>query len=136
MSRRCRFAAFARIGWLARRGGAVAAAAVLGACALPPGVEADRVVDVATGQALTRAQVMQRVRAADVVLLGELHDNAHHHARRATLLGGLPGPAVVVAEHLVRGAAPALPRTASGETLRQALVAAGFDARGWRWPLH
>lgn len=119
--------------WLA----AFAVPMMLAACASEPSAADDRIVDVATGRALEVADVLRRLRAADVVLLGELHDNPHHHARRAALLAAIGVPVVVVAEHLPRAAAfVRLPADAAGDTLRRALEGAGFEARAWRWPLH
>jgi uncharacterized iron-regulated protein len=110
--------------------------AAFSACASLAPDQPDRIVDAASGLALTPADVLSRMRSADVVLLGELHDNPHHHARRAALIAALGGPAAVVAEHLPRDAAPALVAGLAGDALRRALEASGFDAKGWRWPLH
>lgn len=121
---------FSRRRWLA-----LAATAPLLSCASAP-PPPDRIVDTATGQPLTPQDVRRRMREADVVLLGELHDNTHHHARRAMLLEGFGSPLTVVAEHLPRGAAPVLPQGASSTALREALEASGFDMKGWRWPMH
>ncbi len=82
------------------------------------------------------ADVVGRMRSADIVLLGELHDNPHHHTRRAELIAALGLPATVVAEHLPRAAAPKLAQDAGSDALRHALEASGFDAKGWLWPLH
>jgi len=119
-----------------RRSWMAIVAAALGGCAALRPEQPDRIVDAASGLALTPADVLSRMRSADVVLLGELHDNSHHHARRAALIAALGGPAAVVAEQLPRGAAPALVADMGGDALRQALEASGFDAKGWRWPLH
>lgn len=95
----------------------------------------DRIVEVASGRELTRADLLRQCRTVDHLLLGELHDNPHHHQRRGALiaeLGAEPGAGVVVvAEHLERGR-----RVDAGTDLRGRLDAAGFDARGWGWPLH
>lgn len=109
--------------------------ALLGGCA---GLHApaQRIVETGSGRSLTRAELMERLRASDVVLLGELHDNPHHHVIRAELLTALGAPTTVVVEQLPRGAAPALPPDADRAALRDALVRAGFDAEGWAWPAH
>ncbi len=122
--------------WTRRSWLVTAATATLGACAALPKDTGDQIIDTATGQRLSPDDVARRLRAADIVLLGELHDNPHHHDRRAALLTALGTPAAVVAEHLPRSAAPTLPSGATGDGLRQVLVAGGFDAKGWRWPLH
>lgn len=122
--------------WTRRHWLALAATGTLGACAGMPAADPDHIVDTATGRLLTPDDVARRLREVDVALLGELHDNPHHHARRALLLAGFDTPVPVVAEHLPRGAQPPLRADMSGEALRQILEADGFDAKGWRWPLH
>lgn len=117
---------------LAAMGGATLAG--VGGCAGWPGVEEERIVEVASGRRLTRTELLAALAGCEVVLLGELHDNPRHHARRGALLADLaavaPGTALV-AEHLDRGRAVAF-----GADLRASLVAAGFDVQGWQWPLH
>lgn len=105
-----------------------AAVAAFAGCAAPRG--ADRIVG-ADGSALGFDDLLTRARAADVVLLGELHDNPAHHAARARLVLALGTDVTVVAEQLDRGR-----RVGPGADVRSRLEAAGFDARGWRWPLH
>ncbi len=91
----------------------------------------ERIVEVASGRALTRDELIAAIRASEFALLGERHDNAAHHARRGELIAALPATTVVVAEHLTRGQ-----RVAYAPDLLASLVAAGFDPKGWRWPLH
>lgn len=124
--------AYRRRGLLAA-GVAWAALPLAGCGSVPPGASAR--LQTASGEALPSGALAARVRAADVVLLGELHDNHHHHARRGDLLASL-APAMLVAEHLPRGAEAQLRRDVTGTDLRDALKAAGFDDRGWGWPLH
>lgn len=118
--------ALSRRRWLT----AVAASALPGACAHfgdPP----DRIIEVAGGREVTRPELLAALQSADHVLLGEQHDNPHHHQRRGALIAELGPGAVVVAEHLPRGA-----RVAAGADVRGQLVAAGFDAKSWGWPLY
>lgn len=122
--------------WTRRRWLTLAATTSLGACANTPTPSPDHIVDTATGRTLTWEDVSRRLRGVDIALLGELHDNPRHHARRAQLLAGFDEPVSVVVEHLPRGAEPQLRAEASGEMLRQTLEDSGFDAKGWRWPLH
>lgn len=91
----------------------------------------ERIVEVASGRELSRAELLAALREADVVLLGELHDNPLHHRRRGELISALGPGTAVVAEHLTRGR-----RVASQGALPGALADAGFDARAWDWPLH
>lgn len=104
------------------------------ACLLAAGTAAagERIVATADGQPIERETLLQHLAGYDLILLGELHDNPHHHAARAWLLEGLAAtrPAIV-AEHLERG------RPASGNgPLLADLEGAGFDAGNWRWPVH
>lgn len=115
----------------------LAAAGLLAGCSTPT-PPAETLIDTASGRSISRAELLQALRGADVVLLGELHDNPRHHALRAELLlalgarpaDGRPPPAVV-AEHLDRGR-----RVNFGVDLLASLQGAGFDASGWEWPLH
>ena len=101
-----------------------AAPLLLAAGCATPLAAPDRIVDIASGRDLTRAELLATLRQADVVLLGELHDNPHHHQRRGALLVELGPRAAVVAEQMPRGA-----RVAPGADLRARLEAVGFD--GW-----
>ena len=112
--------------WLAVTG----AAALTSACASLADAP-DRLLDVASGREISRADLLARLRKAQHVLLGERHDNPHHHARRGALIAELGPGAVVVAEQLPRGA-----RVNDGADLLARLVAAGFEPRSWQWPQH
>lgn len=104
----------------------------LAACAgVPAAPQADRIVDIAGGRELTRDELLGRLRGCDLALLGELHDNPRHHARRGELIGALGSEVTVLAEHLPRGR-----RVHFGADLRASLVDAGFDAKAWQWPMH
>lgn len=118
------------IGTLSRRAALVAAGAAAAGCA---GWRAptERIVDLATGREIDVAALLARLRGCDAALLGELHDNPRHHARRGALIAALGADAAVFAEHLPRGGAVHF-----GPDLRASLVEAGFDPRAWRWPLH
>ncbi|MCA0243167.1 MAG: ChaN family lipoprotein [Proteobacteria bacterium] len=108
---------------------------LLAGCAATPAAAEDRIVDTASGREIGRGELVARLRAADLVLLGEQHDNVHHHRRRAALiteLSAAPGAAtVIVAEHLPRGQ-----RVGPGAEPLSRLQAAGFDPKGWGWPQH
>ncbi len=119
-----------------RRSWLAMSAAAFAGCTSKVAKTGDRIVDTVTGVTLSPADVARRMRDAEIVLLGELHDNPHHHARRAALLAALGAPTPVVVEHLPRGSAPALATGMTGDALRAALQASGFDIKGWRWPLH
>lgn len=100
-----------------RIGRALRIAAALALC----GVAAAEPVD-------TAAPVIAAGREADVVLLGEVHDNAEHHALQAEVIAAL-APAAVVFEMLdAEQAMTANDGTVSGRALGNAL---GWEARGW-----
>ncbi len=101
-----------------------------------PAPPAEAAVD-ASGQAINLTAVIERLRAARYVLLGEIHDNPEHHRLRAALLRALLAdgvPTRVVFEQIDRqhnAAVEAAPRDTD------AVVAAGrLDQKGWAWPLH
>jgi uncharacterized iron-regulated protein len=108
----------------------------LAGCAVSAPASPDRITAPASGEPMARTALLDLMRNGDYVLLGEHHDNTDHHRLRAELLAALPAPVAVVVEHLPRGAAPLLSRNQRGSALLLALQEAGFDARGWRWPLH
>ena len=108
----------------------LAAAALLPGCAAWQ-APAERIVDTATGRTIGFDDALARMRSSEQVLLGELHDNPWHHAARARVLQALGRGVPVVAEHLPRGA----PVGWVGG-VEAGLVAAGFDRKGWGWPLH
>jgi uncharacterized iron-regulated protein len=120
----------------------VLAALPVNACARagaqPPAAspDADPIVDVRTGKALTREQLLDRLAAADYVLLGEVHDNpAHHRLRGELIVAGAGRRPALVFEHFPWRADSMLqhvPASPSDAWLAQA----GFDAKGWRWPVH
>ena len=44
---------------------------------------AAQILDLTSGREISVEVLAERLRSADVVLLGELHDNPHHHQARA-----------------------------------------------------
>jgi uncharacterized iron-regulated protein len=93
-------------------------------------------LDGATGAIVDAAELVRRIAAADMVLLGEVHDNAGQHAVRGRLIAAFAGrrPAVVF-EHFTESDGPiAVP--AEGEPVEQWLDRSGFDRAAWKWPLH
>lgn len=103
-------------------------------CALVmfPAVVHAQIIDLRSREELSEQQLIERLGAQDIVLLGELHDNARHHALRAQLITGIASArTTIVAEHL-----PAQARVVLGQSLLADLETAGFNARGWGWPVH
>jgi uncharacterized iron-regulated protein len=103
---------------------------LLALAALP--AHADRILDTRDGRTLEPAQLAAEIGEKDYILLGEQHDNARHHAARAELLALLAARSpVIVAEHLEYG------KTFESQgDLEADLQRAGFNSKGWRWPLH
>ena len=90
------------------------------------------IVRMADMAPISVAQLVQAVLSSDVAVLGEVHDNPRHHQLRGELLRQLPAASkTVVAEHLSWRQ-----RFKEGGELLTGLEAAGFDAKGWGWPLH
>ncbi|KAB2969128.1 ChaN family lipoprotein [Zoogloea sp.] len=104
--------------------------------ALPSPLHAADILDTATDSRLTIADLLRLARQADFVLLGEIHDNPHHHRLRAEFIARL-APGSVVVEHLEQGHQTRW-RDASGtgRSVADALTEAGFDRAGWQWPIH
>ena len=95
-------------------------------------------IEITTGQGapLSTAQAITLLRQAEHVLLGEVHDNPLHHRERAALITALADrrPAVVF-EQFARSADAALATPVAGD-LEGWIDRAGFDRKGWGWPLH
>jgi uncharacterized iron-regulated protein len=98
--------------------------------------EATSAIDGASGAPLATSELLRRVGAADIVLLGEVHDNPVDHALRGALITAFADrhPALVF-EQFNRTAGPIAP-PASGEPMETWLDRNGFDRNGWKWPLH
>lgn len=98
--------------------------------------ESTYVVDGGTGAPLETVELVRRVGEADIVLLGEVHDNPWAMDARARLLTafGSRRPAVVFEQFAA--ADSAISRPAPGDSLEGWLDRSGFDRRGWRWPVH
>ena len=90
----------------------------------------------ATGSRVSTPELLRRIGAADIVLLGEVHDNPVDHALRGALITAFAGrhPAVVF-EQFAASEAPIAP-PAAGDSIEGWLDHNGFDRRGWKWPLH
>ena len=81
-------------------------------------------------------QALALMRQADHVMLGEVHDNPVHHLERAKLITALADRRpTVVFEQFARSADAALAVPVAGD-LQAWVDRAGFDRKGWAWPLH
>ena len=89
-----------------------------------------------SGAAITTSELLRRIGAADIVLLGEVHDNPVDHALRGALITAFRDrhPAIVFEQFAQSDSAIARP--AAGDSIEGWLDRNGFDRRGWRWPLH
>ena len=99
-----------------------------------PTMAAERIINLANGQTVSTAELAADLAQQDVLLLGEVHDNALHHQRRGELLKQLKQntPMLhVVAEHLQSGQTVQW----NGSLLAD-LEHAGFSAKSWQWPAH
>ena len=69
---------------------------------------------------------------ADILLLGEIHDNLFQHRARADLISRMQSKEfAIVSEHLVSGSEIAY----SGRLLED-LETIGFNKKAWSWPVH
>jgi uncharacterized iron-regulated protein len=86
-------------------------------------------------------EMLRRLKHADVVFLGEIHDNAEHHADQLKVLGDLiqagRAPAVAM-EQFDRREQEALDRARHERPQDARFVAesAGFDFKGWTWSMY
>jgi uncharacterized iron-regulated protein len=123
---------------------ALTLAVALTACGSPSATPAsspapaagETILDARTGASLSRDALLKRLVEADFVLLGEVHDNVVHHRLRAELIGASASrkPAIVY-EQFPWGADSVL-QTEPSTPIEEWLDRAGFDRKGWRWPMH
>ena len=91
-----------------------------------------QIIDVRSGKALDESALAEILKSADIVLLGELHDNKLHHEARGRLIARFADHRrTVISEHL-----PAPNQVTFQSDIKTDLVAAGFDTEGWDWPIH
>lgn len=125
---------------LALSGAALAATLLVCTTLLQPlaATAGERIVDARSGAEVGQDALVAALRKSRYILLGERHDNPRHHERRGEIVRSL-GRSIVVAEHLPRGGVVDFGTlTLDGrdpDALQNALSAAGFDGKGWRWPL-
>jgi uncharacterized iron-regulated protein len=92
----------------------------------------ERIIRISDQSIITKTQFIKVLLQADVVLLGELHDNEIHHQRRAEVALELTRPGLTFfAEHLRLGQ-----RAEWSAGLLPGLEQAGFDTQAWAWPIH
>jgi uncharacterized iron-regulated protein len=109
----------------------IAALALIAAAAGAAAAGDGPIVEVASGAALSRAALEARLRGADVVILGEVHDNPDHHRLQAELVTRL-APAALSFEMLGPGDEGPLARLRRDGADAAAIGAAlRWAERGW-----
>ena len=100
------------------------------------------IIELSSGQALSLEALAGRLAPYPIVLLGELHDNSHHHQARARLIQALgqarnnQPPYRLVVEQLPMGGFVMPEGKQPGQPLLEQLREAGFQDKAWAWPLH
>lgn len=93
-------------------------------------------IDGATGNAVPTAELLRRVAASDIVLLGEVHDNPVAMSARAALIDRFAARRPAFVFEQIPETDSALAPPAPGDSLEGWLDRVGFDRQGWRWPMH
>ena len=93
---------------------------------------ANSIIDLRSQTPVNQEQLATHLISADYVLLGELHDNPHHHQIRSHLIAAITSKKfAAVVEYLPAGQSVQF----SGPTL-QSLEQAGFSPKAWPWKLY
>ena len=106
----------------------------LGCCLLVMSItaSANSIIDLRSQTPVNQQQLIARLISADYILLGELHDNPHHHEARGQLIAAIASKKyAAVVEYLPTGPLVQF----SGSTL-QSLEQAGFSPKAWPWKLY
>ena len=113
----------------------IATIAALAAAAMPAAAQhplSGTIIDVAAGEALPSMDMLiERLADADVVVLGEVHDNPAHHAGQAEIIAGV-GPDALAFEMVPPEAEAMIARLREDEAPAAVLGAAmEWEQRGW-----
>ncbi len=106
----------------------------LGCCLLVVSITAtaNSIIDLRSQTPVNQEQLIAHLISADYILLGELHDNPHHHEARGRLIAAIANKKyAAVVEYLPTGPLVQF----SGSTL-QSLEQAGFSPKAWPWKLY
>ncbi|MEM7060662.1 MAG: ChaN family lipoprotein [Pseudomonadota bacterium] len=100
-------------------------------------VSEDRIFDVQSGSELSRTQLAGRLADADIVILGEIHDNQEHHQAQAWLVARLQ-PAALATEMIPRSSEEGVNVfLAQGGEPGEIGPAIGWEKLGWPdWALY
>jgi uncharacterized iron-regulated protein len=101
----------------------------------------DTIRDVRSDRLIDEAELSRVLRPARYRLLGEVHDNPHHHAIRARLVDALGRsglkPAVAFEQFDAERALPLQSVLSSGRATADAIAeAVHFDRKGWNWDFY
>lgn len=100
--------------------------------------ELGHIIDLASGQAISPEQLVQRLAGAPRVLVGEKHDNPDHHALQLWLLRALQGQRVqgsLLLEMLQPEQQPLVDKV-QGQPVPADLPKALAWQDGWDWQLY
>ncbi len=90
------------------------------------------IFDYETKNQVNVQDLIVAIHDADIILLGEIHDNLLHHRARADLISKIQSKGfAIVSEHLFSGGEI----TYSGKLLED-LETIGFNKKAWSWPVH
>lgn len=93
---------------------------------------ANSIVDLRNQTTINQERLIAELISADYILLGELHDNPHHHEARGRLIAAIASKKyAAVVEYLPTGPLVRL----TGSTL-QSLEQAGFSPKAWPWKIY
>ena len=100
--------------------------------------ELGHIIDLASGQAISPEQLVQRLAGAPRVLVGEKHDNPDHHALQLWLLRALQGQRVQgsLLLEMLQPEQQALVDKVQGQPLPADLPKALAWQEGWDWQLY
>ncbi len=90
------------------------------------------IIEIKTQKTLSVDELIEKLKRANYILLGEFHDNASHHQLRGDLILRLnQSKQTVVVEYLLAGKEVQF----SGSTL-ESLHTAGFNSKAWPWLIY
>ncbi len=90
------------------------------------------IIEIKTQKTHTVEELIEKLKRANYILLGEFHDNASHHQLRGDLILRLnQSKQAVVVEYLLAGKEVQF----LGSTL-ESLHAAGFNSKAWSWSIY
>ena len=107
-------------------------------CAVHPAT-ADQVEvrSVETGGSVPEARFVERLRAADVIILGETHDNSHHHRNQAWVIQRIGAVALVAEMIQSRDEARITEHLADGGDVAEIGPMVDWDKTGWpKWAIY